>query len=139
MERIVLDTNCLIQILPHNSPYRHIWDKIISGEIVLCVSTEILFEYREILAKFFGSSFSETIMMLITKTNCLKVTPQFYWSLITQDPDDNKYVDCAIAANARCIVSNDSHFKVLKHKDVWPKVDVKTLKQYHKYWIDKIL
>lgn len=137
MEHIVLDTNCLIQILPQKSPYRHIWNRILRGEVVLCVSNEVLFEYREILEQFFGSSFAETIMMLIAKTNCMKVSPKFFWSLIIQDPDDNKFVDCAIAANARCIVSNDKHFKVLKDKDVWPKVDLETLEEYHKHLMSR--
>lgn len=35
-------------------------------------------------------------------------------NLIIADPDDNKFVDCAIAANARFIVTEDHHFNVLK-------------------------
>ena len=38
---------------------------------------------------------------------------QFRFHLISQDPDDNKFVDCAIIANARYIVSEDNHFKVV--------------------------
>ena len=34
--------------------------------------------------------------------------------MIADDPDDNKFVDCAIIANADFIVSEDSHFNVLK-------------------------
>ena len=37
--------------------------------------------------------------------------------------DDNKFVDCAIAANAKCIVSEDNHFNVLKFIP-FPKVEV---------------
>ncbi len=133
MECIVLDTNCLLQILPYDSAYRHIWDKIIRGRIVLCISNEIIFEYKEILEQFYGSAYAETIIMTILKTKYIKITPKFFWSLITQDPDDNKFVDCAIAANAKFIVSNDKHFNVLKQKDIWPKVDLKTLKEYHQY------
>jgi predicted nucleic acid-binding protein len=48
----------------------------------------------------------------------------FYkWLLITADPDDNKFVDCAISANANSIVTNDKHFNILK--DIaFPKVNV---------------
>ncbi len=42
------------------------------------------------------------------------VSNYFFWNLITVDPDDNKFVDCAISANANFIVTNDKHFKVLK-------------------------
>jgi uncharacterized protein len=35
-------------------------------------------------------------------------------NLISADPDDNKFVDCAFAANAHYIVTNDKHFNILK-------------------------
>ena len=46
--------------------------------------------------------------------------------MIQSDPDDNKFVDCAIASNAICIVSNDHHFDEVKQTD-FPKVNVLTL------------
>lgn len=46
MQRIVLDTNCLLQIIPKQSKYRIVWDKILKGEISLCITTEILNEYN---------------------------------------------------------------------------------------------
>lgn len=39
------------------------------------------------------------------------------------DPDDNKFVDCAIASNAHFLVSQDKHFKVLAEIP-FPKVNV---------------
>lgn len=47
--RIVLDTNSLIQSIPRRSVYRVVWDSILSGENILCVSNEIIEEYVEIL------------------------------------------------------------------------------------------
>lgn len=47
----------------------------------------------------------------------------YRWNLITRDPDDNKFVDCAIAGNVRFVVSNDRHFDELKEID-FPKVDI---------------
>jgi predicted nucleic acid-binding protein len=43
--------------------------------------------------------------------------------LIKTDPDDNKFVDCAISANAKFIVTNDKHFNILQ-KIEFPKVSV---------------
>lgn len=45
------------------------------------------------------------------------------------DPDDNKFVDCAIAENATFIVSNDSHFSVLREID-FPKLILKSLQEF---------
>ena len=50
MRTIVLDTNCLLVILPSISPYHRVWEDILDGKVSLCVSNEILEEYEEILA-----------------------------------------------------------------------------------------
>ena len=47
--RLVLDTNILIAIISRKSPFRWLFDAIIEGKVGLCVSTDILFEYREIM------------------------------------------------------------------------------------------
>ena len=46
------------------------------------------------------------------------------------DPDDNKFVDCAVAADAEYIVTNDSHFNILKHTD-WPKITIIAIKEFY--------
>lgn len=46
--------------------------------------------------------------------NVLYTTVYFNWKLIHADTDDNKYVDCAIAAQADYIVTEDKHFHILK-------------------------
>ena len=65
--RVVIDTNVLIAIIGKHSPYRWIFDKIIEGEMSLCVTTEILLEYREILALKNGSEVAENMMQLFPK------------------------------------------------------------------------
>lgn len=52
------------------------------------------------------------------------VTRYFVWNKITVDPDDNKFVDCAVASNADYLCTEDKHFKVLDKKDEWPVVNV---------------
>ena len=49
MNPVVIDTNCLLQIISRHSPYRPIWDAFLEGRYQLCVSNEILEEYQEIL------------------------------------------------------------------------------------------
>lgn len=51
---------------------------------------------------------------ILTRNNIKRLDPHFHFHLIQADEDDNKFVDCAIAANARCIVTEDHHFDVLK-------------------------
>ena len=51
MSRIVVDTNALVQMLPRNSRYRDIYDSFFDGRNTLCVTTEIIGEYEEILCR----------------------------------------------------------------------------------------
>ena len=67
--------------------------------------------------------------LIVKRKNVLRVALYFHWHLITADPDDNKFVDCAFAANATYIVSDDSHFDVLR--DItFPELLVVRLKEF---------
>ena len=66
----------------------------------------------------------DTNSLLITNNPYTQfVTPYFHFKLIVSDPDDDKFVDCAIAANAKFVVTDDGHFDVLKQID-FPKVEI---------------
>jgi len=130
--RIVLDTNSLIQSFSERSPYFAVWMSILKGENILCVSNEIMEEYAEILQRLAGKSTADYVMDAITKSKYVEfVTPYYHFGLIHADPDDNKFVDCAIAASARYVVTNDKHYEVLRHTK-FPIVDIIALKDFLK-------
>ncbi|MBQ2209353.1 MAG: putative toxin-antitoxin system toxin component, PIN family [Prevotella sp.] len=115
MRHIVIDTNCLIQMISLHSPYRPIWNAFLLGKFKLCISNEILEEYQEIIEQQTTARIAENIILLIlNRRNVTFVDPHFRLGLIAEDPDDNKFVDCAFAANADYLVSNDKHFDILK-------------------------
>jgi uncharacterized protein len=115
-QRIILDTNCLLVVVPKKSPFRWIYDKILINDIELVVSTEILLEYEEQLSSFYSAEYAENIIkVLINLPNVIKINPiSFNWLLISQDPDDDKFVDAYVASNADVIITNDRHYKVLE-------------------------
>lgn len=128
--RIVLDTNCLIQVIPPQSPYHHVWTSFEKGENVLCVSNDILEEYAEIIQRLVDVETAEVVLSTIVNSPFVKlIDPYYQFNLIKADPDDNKFVDCAIAAGARFLVSNDRHYYVLK-QITYPKVEVLTLPEF---------
>jgi len=96
--KIILDTNCLLVVLPQNSPYRCLWDAFRRKEFILCYSTEILQEYEELLFRF--CSFDTAFLTM-----------------------EIKFVDCALNAGADFIVTNDKHFSILKEIE-FPKINV---------------
>jgi len=130
MNPVVIDTNCLLQIIARKSPYRPIWDAFLKGRYELCVSNEILDEYQEILGQQITPTIAENIVLLIlNQENVRLVDPHFRMGLITADPDDNKFVDCAFAAGADYLVSEDSHFNVLR-KTPFPLLNLVTLDEF---------
>ena len=122
--KVVLDTNCLLVILPKNSFYRSLWNAFRQEKYLICYSNEMLHEYEELLNKFYSPEFTFlTLEMLLKSPNIIQSIAHYRWNLITADPDDNKFVDCALNVGADFIVTNDRHFNVLKNID-FPKINV---------------
>lgn len=120
--RIVLDTNVLISAISHTSDYYWIYESIFDGKLTLCVSTDILTEYAEILERFYGYVVAEATLTALSYSPFVeRFSPSYFWNMITQDADDNKFVDCAISASADCIITLDKHFNVLQNIP-FPKV-----------------
>lgn len=110
---IVLDTNCLLQIIARKSKNYFLWERFLNGDYCLCFTTEILEEYEEILCLKTNRLIATMVLEIITQApNTQRVDAHYHWNLITQDPDDNKFVDCAVFANADFIVSDDNISKI---------------------------
>lgn len=138
MRKIVLDTNCLLMCIPRISPYRCIWNAVLSGDIILCVSNEIIEEYLEILTqKTTYEIASNVVSVIMTLPHTEFITPYYKLHLIKADEDDNKFVDCAFTAGASCIVSNDNHFNILHEVD-FPIIKVVRIGKFAN-WVKKLL
>lgn len=128
--KIVLDTNCLIASLSRSGQYYPVWKGLQTGKYILCVSTDILEEYAEIITEKMSVNVATNVIHLLLECEFVElVNPYFSLHLIEADHDDNKFVDCAFAANATYIVSDDKHFDVLK--DIaFPRLLVLKLKEF---------
>ncbi len=132
MRYIVLDTNCLLQALPSKSEYHKVWTDVLEGTISLCVNTDILEEYEEVLARKTSPEIARNIVEAIVKLPSTYFQDTYvHFELLAADSDDNKFVDCAVAANAEYIVTNDKHFNPLKEIP-WPKVEIIKLADFIK-------
>jgi putative PIN family toxin of toxin-antitoxin system len=128
--RIVLDTNCLLASLSRHSRYYPVWKGLQTGKYVLCLSNDILEEYEEIIGLKTSPEVARNVVALLLKSKNVEfVDAYFKWRLIEADHDDDKFVDCAFAANATFIVSDDKHFEVLE-TIAFPKISVLKLQQF---------
>lgn len=125
-----MDTNCLLASLSSSSEYFIVWKSLQEGLYTLCVSNEILDEYQEIIELKTNAVIAANVINTLVESRFVEyVDPTFHFNLIKRDPDDNKFVDCAICAQARYIVSNDRHFNDLETVD-FPKVNLLDLRRF---------
>lgn len=130
MQRIVLDTNGLLICLASSSPYHNVWTSFLQGYYVLCVTNEIILEYEEILTRKTNREVaSNVVQAILNRCNVLQIDAHIKYRMIEADPDDNKFVDCAITANARYIVTEDCHYDVLKGID-YPRLEIVRLAEF---------
>ena len=118
MQRFVLDTNVLIASISNRSPHHWIWQSLTQKkDFYICVTTEILEEYEEVLQRFYAPDTVTNIMETLENLpNIVYITRFYRWYFIVADPDDDKFVDCAIAGQAKYIVSEDNHLQILNRE-----------------------
>ena len=112
--RAVIDTNVLVSAFwkPASIPARVVdaWRK---DKFVLCYSHAMRSEYRRTLTRVFGKGgalpphIAADFAAIRSKGLLLRKLPDFSGS-IPEDPDDEKFLECAVAAKA-VIVSGDDH------------------------------
>ena len=132
MKKYVINTNVFIESISPKNKYHLIFESLIDGKFDLCISNEILLEYEEIISQKYSSRHLEKFLGFIAfSPHVIPCHPSFRFHLIETDPDNNKFVDCAICSNADAIVTSDKHFNILRRIE-FPKVIVLSPKEFVK-------
>lgn len=106
--RIVLDTNVFISSFFGGNP-RAIIDLWKDGRLTLCLSQEIFDEYIEVLRRLGLDNtpeMEELLKLFATGFHIVFTTrtPEIH---VVPDPDDDKFIACALALKAGCVVTGD--------------------------------
>lgn len=128
--RVVIDTNCLIASIPPKGNYYWLYEAFNLGKFEWFISNEILTEYLEKLAVIYSENTAFVVYSIFSISPHVSFSePFFRWQLMENDPDDNKFADMDIAANADFLITNDKHFDILKEKE-FPKVNIISLDDF---------
>ena len=115
--KIVLDTNILISSLWGGNPGRiiELWDE---GLFLLVASFPILDEYFSIFNRFnLTEEDIENITIIFSNpTKTRIIVPKHKITLIKDDPDDNRFIECALAGEVNFLISGDKHLLSVKEK-----------------------
>ena len=118
--RVVIDTNILLPSLSPRSSMHWLFRDVLDEKLILCVTTDILNEYAEIFERKLGSKTAAAFLDLITSLPNLGLIEKYYfWQAIDVDPDDNKFVDCAVSARAKFLITDDTDFNGLRRNPLF--------------------
>ena len=108
--RAVIDTNVLISGIFFSGPPAQILAAWREGRVTFTTSPEILTEHRDVCERFearYPAIEITEILFLIIK-NSVIADPPALTEKVSADPDDDKFIACAIAGGSQIIVSGDS-------------------------------
>lgn len=111
MTRVVVDTNVFVSSFFGGNP-RKIVDLWKSGQVTICLSKPIIDEYVEVLQRLGLQNERELGELLNLFARGLHVlfsanTPELH--LVKEDPDDDKFIECAVALKADFVISGDKN------------------------------
>ena len=122
MLKIVIDTNVFISSFFGGIP-REIINLWKNGDVTLCLSQKITEEYLVVLARLGLQEKRELenlTALFAEGYNSIFTSKTPHLEIVAADPDDNKFIECAVALDCKFIVSGDKHLK-----DVKKYVDIK--------------
>ena len=109
--RVILDTNVFVSGVFFRGPPYEILEAWRDGKVQLVVSPEILEEYQrvgKILAKQFPKVDLGPIIDLLAVKAKLVLPPPLP-EPVCADPDDDKFLACALASKTKFVVSGGKH------------------------------
>jgi putative PIN family toxin of toxin-antitoxin system len=114
--KVVLDTNVFVSSFFGGNPRKivNLWK---TGEIILCLSRAIMDEYIEVLRRLGLQEERELGELLALFARGFHVqftakTPEL--RIVEEDPDDDKFIECAVALNAKVVISGDKALRAIK-------------------------
>jgi len=114
--RVVVDTNIFVSSFFGGNP-RAIIDQWKIGKITLCLSNAILDEYIDILNRIGlkeEAELEELLSLFSRGFNILFTTKTPAIKIVKNDPDDYKFIECAVALKADTIITGDREVLAIK-------------------------
>jgi putative PIN family toxin of toxin-antitoxin system len=129
--KVVIDTNVFISSFFGGNP-RKIIDLWKKEKMTLCLSKDVLDEYIDVLQRVGledENEIEELLSLFAKGFNILFTTKTPKIRAVKDDPDDDKFIECAVALKAEVIITGD---KVLKAVGEYMGIKILTPQQFLK-------
>ena len=134
--KVVIDTNVFVSSFFGGNP-RRIVDLWRDGKITLCLSKDILDEYIEVLQRIGlknENEIEELLSLFAKGFNILFTTKTPHIRAVKDDPEDDKFIECAVALKAEAIITGDKALRAMGEyvgiKILTPQEFLKTYKTH---------
>jgi len=117
MIKVVIDTNVFVSSFFGGNP-RRIIDLWKTGEIKFCLSPKIVDEYIEVLSRLGlqdEKELEELLNLFAKGFNIIFTAETPTLEIVKEDPNDNKFIECAVALKCTYIISGDRHLLKIKN------------------------
>lgn len=118
--RIVIDTNVVVSAIFFGGRPRELLEKLFQHDFNAFISKEILEEYQDTIAYLCQRYPAHPISVPLTQiaAACNMIEPEAHVQ-VCRAPDDDKFIDCAIASHSIYIVSGDKDLlSIEKYRDI---------------------
>jgi putative PIN family toxin of toxin-antitoxin system len=126
--RVVADSNIFVSALVFGGVAARLLQNAVDGKVQLFVSEAILEETLGVMRDKFGRSaeqLEEARQAILSVADM--VSERHILDIVKDDPDDNRILECALAAGADAIVSGDKHLLRLKR---FEGISIITLREF---------
>jgi len=126
--RVVADSNIFVSALVFGGVAARLLQNAVDGKVQLFVSEAILEETLGVMRDKFGRSaeqLEEARQAILSVADI--VSERHILDIVKDDPDDNRILECALAAGADAIVSGDKHLLRLKR---FEGISIITLREF---------
>lgn len=113
---VVLDTNVILSAILFGGKPRQIFEMALRGKIQIYLSEPLIEEISAVLHRPKFHCAPEAIQIILSELISIakRVEPKRRISIIDDDPEDNRVLECASEANVRFLVTGDSHLLNIK-------------------------
>ncbi len=125
--KVVIDTNIIVSSFFGGNP-KKIIDLLDVAAIRLCISGPIMKEYLRTFSRFEFKRFNiEKILFYCSEADAVDDSLDLPTLQLVADPDDDKFIECAVALEADFIISGDKALLEVGH---YKKIKIVTPKQF---------
>jgi putative PIN family toxin of toxin-antitoxin system len=118
----VIDTNVVLSAILFGGKPRQVLEMALSGSIRLAISESLVKELQGVLQRPKFELSAQLVQTIVSEYASIAswVEPLEHFNVVVDDPSDNHFVDCAVAAKADYLITGDKHllnlgtFKMIK-------------------------